>query len=174
MDVDWGRASGYAVREMDWQKSRLAREARRGIVIVTVTVMEEWPRGGGIDDRGRTHQTRRADSCEQAFWGEGWRMLSAQVVMTDAGAFCDVSTRPVNFEAGWLLCLLTRAGVECAQQCIGESVLEPHLISLISAGTRDRDRDQGPGAQHSFVCTPRCACPYEHCMMDDVCVCVCA
>lgn len=77
-------------------------------------------------------------------------------------------------QAGCLLCLLTRAGVECAQQCIGESVLEPHLISLISAGTGGRVRDQGPGAQHSFVCTPRCACPYEHCMMDDVCVCVCA
>lgn len=39
--------------------------------------------------------------------------------------------------AGWLLaCLLAHTcGVECAQQCIGEPVLEPHLISLISAGT---------------------------------------
>lgn len=41
----------------------LAREARRGIAIVIVTVMEEWPKGCGIEMTGRTHRTRRADSC---------------------------------------------------------------------------------------------------------------
>lgn len=74
--------------------------------------------------------------------------------MNDANAFCDVSTRPANnFWAGWLAgwliacshvqsCLCVRA---CAQQCIGEPVLEPHLISvisLISDGTGTRTKDQ--------------------------------
>lgn len=66
-----GMSSKWVCRERDGlAKSRLAREARRGIVIVTVTVMEDWPRGGGIDDRGRTHPTKRADSCAQ---GRGLR-----------------------------------------------------------------------------------------------------
>lgn len=68
---------------------------------------------------------------------------------------------------------------ECAQQCIGESVLEPHLIYVVSHLSHltwlvPRAGTQGPGAQHSFVCTPRCTCPYEYRMMDDVCACVCA
>lgn len=62
MDVD-GDGQVDRRRERWIGKSRLAREARRGIVIVTV--MEEWPRGG-MDDRGRTRRARRADSCAQA------------------------------------------------------------------------------------------------------------
>lgn len=71
MSVDGDERSGYAVRENGLAKSRLAREARRGIVIVTVTVLEEWPRDGGIDDRSRTHQTKRADSCAQGTGSQG-------------------------------------------------------------------------------------------------------
>lgn len=114
------------------------------------------------------------------------------MVMTDANAlFCDVSTRPVNFGGGWLVgWLLARFLAHmchvlcvCVCVCVLSSVSGNPYLSLISSMSSlispispgwYRCRDQGPGAQHSFVCTPRCTCPYEYRMMDDVCACVCA
>lgn len=48
MNVDGDEQQvGMPVREMDWQSQGWRGKHEGGIVIVTVTVMEDWPRGGG-------------------------------------------------------------------------------------------------------------------------------